>query len=367
MRGGGFAVLLLAALASMACSRERCNALDISCSPASALLLFSRQSTGRGFYTADGGGATITMYRMDPYNRTVESLGTVPAGGTVRGIAVDNARSILYATVISISTLLAFSIHPETGVLTQIRANPMPNTNGNFMGISPSGTSLPAVGATSIQAYTADSGTAAAAGSLIVGALTSSRRPAVDPQNRYVYFTDGGASTLRRQALNADGTMGTITNVNCGSQARSATFAQNGAYVHCFNPVTSNISTFRLEADGSLTQIGNYLPGVTGYQAGAYNRDESVLFVLDVTANLIRPHLVQIGSSVTMTPVGTPVAVAATGVDLFVEGSGQLLIALSTANVTVYRIGSDQVTLTQIALNPATGANDLAVYSPLRF
>lgn len=359
-------LLVLAAFASMDCARD-CNPLDVSCNPYSALLLFSRQSTGKAFYVPNGGNAVISMYRIDPYAKTVADLGTVAAGGTVRGVAVDSARSIAYFTVISIPALLAFNINPETGALTQLRQNSMPSPNGNFLNISPSGGLLQAVGSTNIQPFTADSGTTTAVGSLIAGACTNCRRPASDPQGRYVYFPDSAAGTLRRQNANADGSMGTLLNTACSSQARAVTFARNGSIVHCFNPVTANIFSFRLEADGSLTQIGNYLPGIPGHGAGVYNRTESILYVLDVNANLIRPHAVEIGGTVTMTPVGTPVSVPATASDIYIEGSGQLLFVLSSASVTVFSIGTDQISLSQIAVFAPATPTDVGVYSPARF
>lgn len=359
-------IIILCSMLSMDCARSSCAALDADCSPL-GLLLFLPAARGRGAYSANNAAATVSSFKLDVNARsmTVAGTGTVATGGTTRGVTVDSIRSILYTSVISIPVILSYSIDRQTGALTFLRSNSVPNANGNSLAIDPTGKYVFAAGGTQTQVYQTDgTGGVSAVGSP-VAVTTSSRKPVVDPSGTYLYFGDA-APTFRRMTIGADGSLSGLVSPACGVTASFVALSRDGSLIHCFNATTSNVNHYRLQTDGSLASAGTYTPGAVGYAGGVYNKTGEILYIIDSTANLIRPHRVE-GSSPTLTPVGTNIAVAATVDDIAIDGSGEFLITRSTNAISTYAIGSDQVTLSLIQSLSAPTANTMDVYSPLQF
>lgn len=139
---------------------------------------------------------------------------------------------------------------------------------------------------------------------------------------------------------------------------------RGGNIIHCFDPTTSAVYHYRLQTDGTLLAAGVHTPGVTGYRGGAYNSFENVIYILDSTANVIRPHLANLdSSSIQMTPLGSPVSVPATADQIYVDGSGKFLLASSTSSVSLYAIESNQVSLTFIGTQSVPNINDAVIYN----
>lgn len=347
------------------CARSSCEGMDVDCSLWGAIL-FTPAARGRGAYIANNAAATVTAFKLDVNSRSMTAAGSVATGGTTRGTAVDSSRSILYASVISIPAMLSYSIDRQTGALTFLRSNSMPNANANTLAIDPTGKFIFAAGTTQVQTYQTDGlGGVSAVGSLFT-VTTSSRKPAMDPTGTYLYYGDG-AATFRRVNIASDGSLSNLVSPACGATASYVALSRDGSLIHCFNATTSNVNHYRLQADGSLVAAGTYTPGSVGYTGGVYNKTGEILYIIDSTANLIRPHRVDASSAVTLTPTGTNVSVAATVDDIAIDGSGQFLIALSTGSMSTYSIGSDQVTLTLIQSLSSPTPQSLSVYSPLMF
>ncbi|MBL8019868.1 MAG: beta-propeller fold lactonase family protein [Leptospirales bacterium] len=346
-----------------------CEPTDITCSPLLATLAYSKVQRGRGVYASTNASQIISMFRIDFVNSTMDlaGAGSIATGGTTRGIAVDSAASIVYAAVITFPELKSFRADPETGVLTHLQSFTMPSGNGNTLAMHPSGRFIYAVGSTQIQVYSADGKGGMNSVGGLVGGLSSSRKPIVDPTGRYLYVGDA-ATTFKRFDIASDGTLSNMISPSCGVQAISLAFAQNGSLVHCFNPTTSDVSHYRLQADGSLLAAGTYTPGVAGYTAGAYAALESILFIVDSTANLIRPHLVDASSAnVVLSPIGTPISVPATATDILIDPTGRYIALLSNASVSLLSIGADGYSLRLIGTQNVPTASDFVLYRPFLF
>lgn len=358
-------VMFVSLLAECSLSSD-CEPTDITCSPLLTAMAYSRVQRGRGVYTSNNAAQTISMFRIDFVNSTIDlaGAGSIATGGTTRGIAVDSSASILYTAVISVPELKSFSADPETGVLSPLQTLAMPNANGNTLAIHPSGRFLFAAGSTQIQVYSTDGKGGMNSVGGLVGGLTSSRKPIVDPTGRYLYVGDATTS-FKRFDIASDGTLSNMISPTCGVQAVSLAFAQNGSLVHCFNPTTSDVSHYRLQADGSLLAAGTHTPGVAGYTAGAYATLESILFIVDSTANLIRPHLVDASSAnVVLSPIGTPISVPATARDILIDSTGRYIALLSNTSVSLLSIGADGYSLRLLGTATVPTPSDFAMYRP---
>lgn len=347
---------------------SHCDDFDFACSLPLGVFAFAPISRGRGVHTANGAAASFSSFRIDYRSPSFlpAASGTQNLAGSTRGIAVDSGRSLLYVTEIVTPSLNVYSLNRETASAEFLRSQSIA-TPGNHLAIDPGGRFLFALTTTQVQAYVLDgAGSAAPVGGL-VGTMTSAQAGILDPAGRYLYVTDTAAA-FQRFTIGPDGIPGASVATSCGAQARGLLLARGGSVVHCFDPTTSAVYHYRLQADGSLQSAGSHSPGVTGFRGGAYNSTETILYVLDSTANVIRPYLVNLdAASIQMTAVGTPASVPATADQIFADGSGRFLIVTSTANVSLYAIERNPFSPVQVNSHAVPNLNDAVVYNQYLF
>jgi 6-phosphogluconolactonase (cycloisomerase 2 family) len=241
---------------------------------------------GRTVYISNTGSATISVFGVHP-DGTLSPLGPpVPAGGTgPRGIAVSPDGKRLYVSHRENDTIQVFEIGPS-GMLspfgtpvslpgcTPTPGNPpTPQCSAFWLSVAPDGRRLYASGFVSGDLFTFDIGPDGGLTPLGPRVPAGGRPESIPttPDGRFLYTSAIDANAVLAFSVNVNGELTSLgsfpiceeaaTPAACG--AVSAVISPDGRnlYVASTFRSTNHVLSFRIEADGTLAQVGTDLTG----------------------------------------------------------------------------------------------------------
>jgi 6-phosphogluconolactonase (cycloisomerase 2 family) len=304
------------------------------------------------------------VYAADLYNGissyTMTNAGFLTAMGALPGnsIAVTAAWApvtyvpkFAYAAMYSstANNIKGYSISSDTGALTATAWSSVPaGTNPSAIAVDPTGRFAYVAnwGSGDVWAYTIDDATGAltrmtaAGGTMPAG--TNPTAIAVDPFGRFVYVANYGSGNVLAYTINpstgalaqVSGTGGMVT---AGTSPSSIAIDPYGRFVYATNLGSGDVSAYGINpSTGGLASLGANVAG--GTSPGSITVDPSGKFAYAGGTTDVRAYT--IGTSGTLTSIGTPVTGSA--VSIAVEPTGKRAYALgSYAGVAIYNIGND--------------------------
>jgi 6-phosphogluconolactonase len=215
-------------------------------------------------HVANYHGSTVSSFSLDPVTGTLTSVGPAVATGlNPNVISTDRSCRVLYAPSPSSNNISAFSIGPNTGVLTPILGSPFLAGNTPLSATvdgSGSFTYVPNYSDSTISAYRIDSNTGALspiAGSPFAAAA-SPQHAIVDPSRRFLFVANDSGSVSGFAINSVSGALTEIAGSPwpTGSLSRSVRSDINGRFLYVSNTASGNISIFSIDqTTGALTPV----------------------------------------------------------------------------------------------------------------
>jgi len=173
---------------------------------------------GKFVYVANANSNNVSMYTIDATTGALTSTGTIAAGTSPSSVAVDPSGKFAYVANSFSSSVSMYTIDATTGALTS-------------------------------------TGTIAAG--------TSPSSVAVDPSGKFAYVANSFSSSVSMYTI--DATTGVLTSIGAtgaGDYPESVAVDPSGKFAYVANfgdhlaGIPGSVSTFRINADGSLTSTG---------------------------------------------------------------------------------------------------------------
>jgi len=208
---------------------------------------------GRFAYAGNFGSDSISMYTINAGTGALAANGTLSAGAgsQPRNISITPDGKFLYLASQGFSTHLLYSIDQSSGTLTFINSfnsigQSAIDLDGKFLIANPSGTSI---GSYLIDANT---GSLALAGSFAFGSIGPL---SMHPGGRFIYMSTGDSVTAFSMDRLTGGLsfIGTVS-LATGSGPNGNAVSPDGAFLYTANLGDGTVSTLAInQSDGSLT------------------------------------------------------------------------------------------------------------------
>jgi 6-phosphogluconolactonase (cycloisomerase 2 family) len=219
------------------------------------------------------------------------------------------------------SFVLAYSIDPTTGLLTQIPGSPYPTgTDSSSATTDPAGKFLFVTDETpcDVIAYSIDANTGvltAVPGSPFATACPNSFLDAVDPTGRFLYVTNGNAGEI--SGYNIEANTGTLTAVpgspfpsSNGSSPYGIAIHPSGHFLYVANQNSNNVSGYEIDpVTGALSP----LPGSPFPEGGwpfyaAIDPTGNFLYVSNLNSNSVSAYTIAANTGALTPVLGSPFA-----------------------------------------------------------
>jgi 6-phosphogluconolactonase (cycloisomerase 2 family) len=222
--------------------------------------------TGRFLYVASNVSSTTSLaaYSISSVDGSLTQISNTVLGSNLTAVILDRTGHFLYAVDFSGNVVFAFSVDSLTGALTALATPSYPTGSGpQFPAIDPSNTHLYVPNSDStITAYTvnADGSLTAVTGSPFGAANGVGNGPtalAIDATGKFLYMTNANDDTVSGSNIGTGGVLGTSLGAfsvgKTGSLPIGIAIDPGGTTVTAANIVGNTVSSFKLNADGSLT------------------------------------------------------------------------------------------------------------------
>lgn len=191
-------------------------------------VFITNEPTGQFLYTANYNGGSINAFRISLPGGDLAAVGKgVLTAAQTTWVAVDPSGRFLYATNSSANALFEFVINAATGAITPNPANP-------FLPVGPASSSP--------------------GGSSVV----------VEPSGRYVYAANAVDNQIFAYQIDPNGGFLTEVHTNnansevadTGTTPVALAVDISGQYLYCVNSAGNNVNAYKINTDGTLTQVG---------------------------------------------------------------------------------------------------------------
>jgi 6-phosphogluconolactonase (cycloisomerase 2 family) len=227
----------------------------LGCGTTSSRFLYAAIPSGAG-------GGQIVAYREDPNAGVLNQLSGSPiaAGSAVEALAIHTSGKYLYAANSGSNNISLYTIS-NTGGLTEIKSQPT-GTSPTLLVMDPSGSFLYAANSLSndISVFSIGTGGALTTVQQTGGASApiglSAMNMALAPSGNFLYVTGQEAQGWIEAFPVSQGVLGTPTVTLTGNNPFGLAIDPARSHLYTANKQDSSISTFTINADGSLTQVG---------------------------------------------------------------------------------------------------------------
>jgi 6-phosphogluconolactonase len=210
-------------------------------------------------------GGQIVAYREDPNAGVLNQLSGSPitAGSAVEALAIHTSGKYLYAANSGSNNISLYTIS-STGGLTE-GTSKLTGTSPTLLVMDPSGSFLYVANSLSndISVFSIGTGGALTTVQQTGGATApiglSAMNMALAPSGNFLYVTGQEAQGWIEAFPVSQGVLGTPTVTLTGNNPFGLAIDSTGSHLYTANKQDSSISTFRINADGSLTQVGTPL------------------------------------------------------------------------------------------------------------
>jgi len=224
-------------------------------------------TSSRFLYAAIPGGAgggQIVAYREDPNAGVLNQLSGSPisAGSAVESLAIDPSGKSLYAANSGSNNISLYTIS-STGGLTEVTPRQATGTSPTLLVMDPSGSFLYAANSLSNDISVFSIGTKGAlttvqqTGGATAPIGLSAMNMALAPSGNFLYVTGQQAQGWIEAFPVSQGVLGTPTVTLTGNNPFGLAIDSAGSHLYTANKQDSSISTFTINADGSLTALGS--------------------------------------------------------------------------------------------------------------
>lgn len=351
--------------------KSPCGGGDVSCGILAALL-YTKVPISRFLYANNqGGGGSVSMYRMNMTTGIPDSIGSVPspAGGALNGIAVEPMGRFAYVTDSTNNAVGMFRIDQTTGNLSPLSPATVAAGGSTPLGIAADrsgrfiyvGTQAVTVG---ISVFEINQST----GQLTLKAQTTTSTPThftIDPTNTNFYL---GAGAVVRYII--DQNTGSLSSPSSATSPapNDVLIDPTRQFVYSGNNA-GTVEMFRRDQTGALGTITTAVStGTTPCCQLASDLSGNFLYAAGQATSQI--NMYRIGSNGALTPLATPTILSGgtTANSIATEATGKFLYVgnFGSANVAAFSINSNTGQLTLLGTAPAgTSPNGLAIYSTM--
>lgn len=322
----------------------------------------------QGQYAFLLGDTGVVSYAIAADGMFTQVTGTPLAGATNPiAMTVDYTGRFLFVADETAKEIWVYAIDRTTGTLTVVGGSPFNSTflTGLFrdIAVDPTGNFLYVAYVGGVLAFTIDTTTGALTSSSrisVVGAVPTSIM--VDPNGKFVYFTDSNAGNVQGFAIDvSSGGLSSLgAAVPVGLYPNSIAADPGGHYVYVANRNSNDLSAFTLDPiSGLLTQIDcGSGPDCNGVNFNAGTQPEVV--TIDYTGQIAYVAN-RLSNDVTVYSID-PVSGALTMIDAIKThgipksiGIANGIAAVSYRSTYAYNVNLDDRTVSSYDINDATG------------
>jgi 6-phosphogluconolactonase len=215
-------------------------------------------------YVSNGGDGNIAVIKLNPETGDMKLVEKVPAGPNIMHMALSPDHLFLYASIRSEPfSVISYSINSETGHLTQLSKEPLPD-NMVYISVDQTGRFLLSVSYTGakIAVNSIDlKGLVQAQPVQIIPTGPNPHSILVDASNRFVYVPHLGNDQIKQFLFNESTGVLTpndpsIVYTKDGSGPRHFDFSPNGKFVYVSNELDGTVYSYEMNNEtGILKEI----------------------------------------------------------------------------------------------------------------
>ena len=215
-------------------------------------------------YVSNGGDGNIAVIKLNPQTGDMKLVEKVPAGPNIMHMALSPDHLFLYASIRSEPfSVISYSINSETGHLTQLSKEPLPD-NMVYISVDQTGRFLLSVSYTGakIAVNSIDlKGLVQAQPVQIIPTGPNPHSILVDASNRFVYVPHLGNDQIKQFLFNESTGVLTpndpsIVYTKDGSGPRHLDFSPNDKFVYVSNELDGTVYSYKINnKTGILTEI----------------------------------------------------------------------------------------------------------------
>jgi 6-phosphogluconolactonase len=215
-------------------------------------------------YVSNGGDGNIAVIKLNPQTGDMKLVEKVPAGPNIMHMASSPDHLFLYASIRSEPfSVISYSINSETGHLTQLSKEPLPD-NMVYISVDQTGRFLLSVSYTDakIAVNSIDlKGLVQAQPVQIIPTAPKPHSILVDASNRFVYVPHLGNDQIKQFLFNESTGVLTPNDPNIvytkdGSGPRHLDFSPNDKFVYVSNELDGTVYSYKINnKTGILTEI----------------------------------------------------------------------------------------------------------------
>ena len=235
----------------------------LGCGKTSSRFLYAAIPSGAG-------GGQIVAYREDPNAGVLNQLSGSPiaAGSAVEALALHSSGKYLYAANSGSNNISLYTIS-STGGLTEVTPRQPAGTSPTLLVMDPSGNflyvanslskdiSVFSIGSDGKLATVLQCPSPGSCNSSTAQIGLSAMNMAVAPSGNFLYVTGQEAQGWIEAFPVTQGVLGTPTVTLTGNNPFGLAIDTTGSHLYTANKQDSSISTFTINADGSLTALGS--------------------------------------------------------------------------------------------------------------
>lgn len=213
------------------------------------------------------GSPAISRMKIDSGTGTITFLGTTSAPNGAYGVEVDPTNTWLYVAGANANKIAAYEINHSDGSLTEIAGSPF-NAGSTVVGVTVSKDSKCLISSNwtgaanaKVTSFSINSTTGALTKVADYAGGNNPSLLAVDPQNRFVFAANYGASSVSAYTMNtASCTLSLVGNLTSVPSPDGIAVHPNGTFVYAGNATASGGVTAMSvnQTTGALSLIGTY-------------------------------------------------------------------------------------------------------------
>lgn len=322
------------------------------------------KTSSRFLYAAIPGGAgggQIVAYREDPNAGVLTQLSGSPisAGSAVQSLALHPSGKYLYAANSGGNNISLYKIS-NTGALTEVTPRQVAGTSPTLLVMDPSGSFLYVANSLSddISVFSI-----ATDGTLTVVQQTngatapiglSAMNMALAPSGNFLYVTGQEAQGWIEEFPVSQGVLGTPAVVLTGNNPFGLAIDPTGSHLYTANKLDSSLSTFTINSDGSLTELGSPIGETyTGPVNLLIDKSGKYVYVANQGSSNLAAYSIGSDGGLTLL-TGSP----------FTTASQPSFIATDSSGKYVFVGNQSSSVIQSFSLNSSTGAlTSVAAYS----
>jgi len=302
-------------------------------SAGSGLEALALHPSGKYLYAANSGSNNISLYTISSTGGLTEVTPRTTAGTSPTLLAIDAAGSFLYVANTGSSDISVYSIDASSGTLTAVAQSGGPTAplglQAMNMALAPSGNFLYVTGEEQLAGGTTTG--IIEAFSLSQGTIAQTPVPnspfftgnsplglAIDSSGSHLYTANKQDNSISTFTINADGSLSAVGSAIGESYTGPVALLidKSGKYLYVANQGSANVAAYNIGSDGGLSLLSGS-PFTTGSQPSVLASDSSSKYIFVGYNSGLQSFSMSSGvltsvASYTLTATGTPTSIVIT-------------------------------------------------------